>query len=415
MRRVLFILMLCLCTSISMLAADVIINITATVGIPFTIDPNVDLGVHNYPENYVSWRNADGSEIGDAFILNSATYTYTDSYTHPHNYYYYPSVTPLRVGLFYCNVTQFWYKNKSCSEYYRRVDAQYIIRVVDVSTISIPETLSLTTGDTYTFTPTIIPSEANPILSWYSSNPSIVSVENGSVTAQTEGTATITCMANNGVSATCEVTVNPQMNYLYSADFAGGAGGHVTLPVLMKNDINVAGFQFDLIMPEGVTLTTKTDGTADAIVTSRTSTHTLTGTTLPSGAVRFTVFSLSNSLITGTEGSVMNIRFDIDKDTPLGDYEVRFTNVQLTQKDGSDLTTVYAPDQTLKLTVGSILPGDVNADGVVNVTDAIGIISHILEDTPTWFTESVADVNGDGKINVTDVIAVIDMIMSGAN
>lgn len=398
--------MLCLCTSISMLA-DKNISMTVTVGIPFTIRPYADSGLSE-PYN-------DGTSsqyiVSDQTMCTISSNKYKSQSTFSDTFFYDYTITATKSGAFYFAET---IRGKRGS-FSTTETITYTINAVDVTSISIPSELSLTTGDNYTITPTIIPTIATPILSWYSSNPSIVSVENGSVAALTEGTATITCMANNGVSATCEVTVNPQMNYLYSADFAGGAGGHVTLPVLMKNDINVAGFQFDLIMPEGVTLTTKSDGTADAIVTSRTSTHTLTGTTLPSGAVRFTVFSLSNSLITGTEGSVMNIRFDIDKDTPLGDYEVRFTNVQLTQKDGSDLTTVYAPDQTLKLTVGSILPGDVNADGVVNVTDAIGIISFILEDTPTWFTESVADVNGDGKINVTDVIAVIDMIMSGAN
>ena len=297
------------------------------------------------------------------------------------------------------------------SSNYRRGFLIYTINAVDVSSINIPENLSLTVGDSYTITPITIPSNAAPTLSWYSSNPQVASVENGTITALDAGTTTITCMANNGTTATCELTVKPMMNYLLSSDFAGGAGGHIALPILMKNDINVAGFQFDLVLPDGVTVAMK-DGNVDANVTARTSTHTLTGSRLSSGATRFTAFSLSNALITGTDGAVMNVRIDIDKDTPLGEYDVQLTNVQLTQKEGSDLSTIYAPDVTLKLTVGSIAQGDVNADGVVNVTDAIGIISHILEDTPTWFTESVADLNGDGQINVTDVIAVIDIILS---
>lgn len=412
MKRLLFLMFYLLFAS-GTFAADIVINITATVGIPFEISPKKDSGATGTIYNQSGYGHFTNESDKD-FITESTTYTNKHvTYSYLTLTYYDYKITPLKVGVYYFDASFSWsvskYENSSND---RSKSIQYVIRVVDVSTISIPETLSLITGNTYTFTPTIVPSDATPILSWYSSNPSIASVENGTVNALTEGTATITCIANNGVSATCEVTINPQMNYLYSADFAGGAGGHVTLPVLMENDINVAGFQFDLIMPEGVTLTTKNDGTADATVTSRTSTHTLTGTTLTSGAVRFTVFSLSNALITGTEGSVMNIRFDIDKNTPLGDYEVKFTNVQLTQKNGPDLSTIYAPDQTLKLTVGSIMPGDVNADGVVNVTDAIGIISYILEDTPTWFTESVADVNGDEQINVTDVIGIIDMIMS---
>ena len=322
-------------------------------------------------------------------------------------------ITPQKVGVYtivetYILCTREDYSIRTSSNTFT-----YNITVVDVNSINIPDEQTLTVGDTYTFSPVIIPTTATPTLSWTSTNPSVASVDNnGKVEALSEGTATITCMANNGVSASCVVTVKPRMNYLYSADFSGGAGGHVTVPILMKNDINVAGFQFDLTMPEGVTLTLKEDGTADATVTERTSTHTLSGTTTASGAVRFTAFSTKNALVTGTEGAVMNIRFDVDKNMAHGDYDVKFTNVQLTQKNGSDLTTVYAPDFTLKMSVGAIALGDVNADGVVNVTDAISIIGYIVEERPTWFTESVADVNGDGFIDVADVVSVIDIVLS---
>lgn len=213
---------------------------------------------------------------------------------------------------------------------------------------------------------------------------------------------------------TYHITVVPLINYLYSSNFTGGAGAQVSMPIFMENDVNVAGFQFDLELPDGVSVSTK-DGDLDVSVTDRTSTHTLTGKTLSSGDTRFTVFSLSNTLIKGTSGTVMNVKLNIDKDMPLGDYLIQIKNVQLTEKNGADLTSIYAIDRPLTLTVRSVAKGDVNADGIVNVTDAIGIISYILEETPTWFTESVADVNGDGLINVTDVIAVIDIILSENN
>ena len=415
MKRILFVL-LCIFASNMVQAAgyDRSIALTVTVGVPFTLTPSTDLGLS--PANVMGqFLEVDGKRVEDLYYVSdpsACTISYTTSKANSRYqdaYVYTFTITATKAGTFVFKKGFLGnFGNVSSG-----ATVTYTINAIDVSSINIPSVQTLTVGDTYAFSPVIIPTNATPALSWSSTNPSVASVDNnGKVEALSEGTATITCMANNGVSASCVVTVKPRMNYLYSADFSGGAGGHVTVPILMKNDINVAGFQFDLTMPEGVTLTLKEDGTADATVTERTSTHTLSGTTTASGAVRFTAFSTKNALVTGTEGAVMNIRFDVDKNMAHGDYDVKFTNVQLTQKNGSDLTTVYAPDFTLKMSVGAIALGDVNADGVVNVTDAISIIGYIVEERPTWFTESVADVNGDGFIDVADVVSVIDIVLS---
>lgn len=61
--------------------------------------------------------------------------------------------------------------------------------------------------DTLQLTATISPSNANQSVSWSSSNSSVVSVSNGKLTAKKVGKATVTATANNGKSASCEVTV----------------------------------------------------------------------------------------------------------------------------------------------------------------------------------------------------------------
>lgn len=73
-----------------------------------------------------------------------------------------------------------------------------------------PNNLSISYGDTYTFSPIIIQNGATTSLTWLSSDTSVATINsNGELTAIGIGTTTITCTAHNGVYAQCEVTVNP--------------------------------------------------------------------------------------------------------------------------------------------------------------------------------------------------------------
>ena len=53
------------------------------------------------------------------------------------------------------------------------------------------------------------------------------------------------------------------------------------------------------------------------------------------------------------------------------------------------------------------MPGDVNGDGEVNISDVSDIIDVILSGNYS----PMSDVNGDGEINITDINAVIDAIL----
>ena len=60
-----------------------------------------------------------------------------------------------------------------------------------------------------------------------------------------------------------------------------------------------------------------------------------------------------------------------------------------------------------------LLPGDVNRDGEVNVSDVTAQVSIILgnADNSKYDTDA-ADVNGDGDINVSDVTALVSIILN---
>lgn len=61
----------------------------------------------------------------------------------------------------------------------------------------------------------------------------------------------------------------------------------------------------------------------------------------------------------------------------------------------------------------TVLKGDANCDGIVNVLDVIALVNYILGNNPQPFCFENADIDGNGSINVLDVTATINIIISG--
>ena len=59
-----------------------------------------------------------------------------------------------------------------------------------------------------------------------------------------------------------------------------------------------------------------------------------------------------------------------------------------------------------------VIPGDVNNDGIVNVSDVTLLIAYAMNNTGDINT-AAADVTGDGNINISDVTLLISMVLTG--
>jgi len=59
------------------------------------------------------------------------------------------------------------------------------------------------------------------------------------------------------------------------------------------------------------------------------------------------------------------------------------------------------------------MPGDVNNDGVLDITDVTGIITLLLVNSDEYL--SIGDVNGDGVFTIADVTDLINQLLIGAN
>ena len=93
------------------------------------------------------------------------------------------------VGTATCNVTVDW---------------------ADVSSVALDKnSIELIEGQSVTLTATVLPSTANPAVSWESDNTDVVTVNDGVIVAESVGTATITVksVSDQSKTATCTVTV----------------------------------------------------------------------------------------------------------------------------------------------------------------------------------------------------------------
>ena len=62
---------------------------------------------------------------------------------------------------------------------------------------------------------------------------------------------------------------------------------------------------------------------------------------------------------------------------------------------------------------GPAIPGDVDNDGIVDVSDIVVLIDNVLGGSTLPIDATVADMNQDGVIDIVDVVALIDLVLNG--
>lgn len=205
---------------------------------------------------------------------------------------------------------------------------------------------------------------------------------------------------------------NPTDNMLTLNSISGNKGTQVDLPVGLKNDKQITGLQFDLYLPEGMTVATNARGKMLIEATDRMDRNFSISSNTIGNFVRVTGYSPDGDAFTGNEGDILNITLNIGEDVADGDYTVRIKDIVL-----SDVTnTEYHPaDIGATVTVKSYVIGDVDNSGAININDVVCIINYILNKSNGTFIAEAADVDGSGTININDVVTLINryILMKG--
>lgn len=195
----------------------------------------------------------------------------------------------------------------------------------------------------------------NKSLIWKSSNEAIATVsEEGVITANAVGNATITAIAadGSGVKASCDITVDPTLAESISLD-------QPTLTLKKKRTANLVA-TISPVTTTNKSLTWKSDNPEIATVDNEGNVKTLTA----------------------------------------GE-----TTIKVSANDGSGITA------ECHLTVTAPKAGDSNDDDEVNVVDAVNTVNYILNKVVGTFEFEAADVNKDNHISVSDVTGTTAIIL----
>ena len=124
-------------------------------------------------------------------------------------------------------------------------------------------------------------------------------------------------------------------NYTISVpDFTGYKGSDATMAIELTNDAVLAGAQFDMTLPDGVTFT-------GYELTDRT-----TGMTLGSDNGRYILFSMPDQGVKHTiaagNGTIMNFKLNIAETVVPGDYTITFEDVRISGENNEPVSSTIA-------------------------------------------------------------------------
>ena len=162
------------------------------------------------------------------------------------------------------------------------------------------------------------------------------------------------CLGYAGMMKAANTDISTLDNIIYVEPFNAAAGAQVQMSIKMKNSAAIRGFQFDLFLPDGVTVAKSAKGKIIASLTESRlpleDEHTLTLSEQGDGSIRFLCGSMADETFTGTDGEIATLTINVDGGVANGDYPIYLRTMKLTETDISKYYETESIETTL--TVG---------------------------------------------------------------
>ena len=212
-----------------------------------------------------------------------------------------------------------------------------------------------------------------------------------------------------------DTDINQLDNVIYIKNMEARPGNQLVIPIAMKNTAEIRSYQFDLYLPSGVTAAVNSKGRVQATLNrsrlEEDDQHTLGVDIQSDGSIRFLVNSIEEETYPAGDGDILSITVNIAENLAEGEYTLSLRNMKLSETDISKFYAHSKVNSTLSVIAFNL--GDINNDGVVDVSDYTGVANHILGKTPAGFEKRAADVDENGVIDVSDYTGIANIILRG--
>ncbi|MBO7050135.1 MAG: dockerin type I repeat-containing protein [Bacteroidaceae bacterium] len=204
-----------------------------------------------------------------------------------------------------------------------------------------------------------------------------------------------------------DIAMNGIHSMYFGGDLVGEAGDEFVIPVVLESTTPITAFSFDVSLPSGMTLVNA------ELAAERSNGHELSYNESAYGyyynkSISFACLSFNNDTLMGGDGPVVYLTVRLE-DYMEGTYEIDLYNIEMTQSP----TRKYNPRSYYGYVyvIPYAMPGDVNNDGDITITDAVGVIAFVIKSDVEGLNSRAADANMDGIIDVADAVWIVNRVI----
>ena len=165
------------------------------------------------------------------------------------------------------------------------------------------------------------------------------------------------CIGHASMMRAADTDVSAIANVVYVEPFEASPGAtELELSIKMKNTAAIRGFQFDLVLPEGVTPVEDEGDYVYWLNNSRAPKkgggqfyHTLEVSKQSDGSYRFLSGSTADKTFNGEDGEMAVILVNIAAGMAIGDYTITLKNIKLTETDINNYYETASVESTLTI------------------------------------------------------------------
>lgn len=280
--------------------------------------------------------------------------------------------------------------------------------------------LTLEVGSESQLQCTVSPETAeNKTVTWNTTDANVVTVdEMGNLIAVSEGEAVVSATTNDGTNlvANCKIKVvgakatdiKQFKDVIYVENTKAFIGKNATLSIRMKHETDVAGFQFNMLLPEGFSIKKISRGEGiSGLDENDENIYTFKTSDKKDGSRFFLCYSVTNTAMPKGDIEIAKVEVNVPENIEAGEYGVILKKEEMAF--GTESKKVDFVNSMF--TVADCILGDVNKDGIITVSDITSLGQYLIDNDDTVINKAAADANGDGEVTVGDITTIATMII----